>query len=157
MFEHLQDRARHWKLRKKGFDAFEAGLADRYGRARKAMKVARKHGTAEAFHEWRKRAKTHWFHAGLLAATAPALMAPHVALAEDVAERLGEHHDLVNLAGLLPRLDVPEADRAGFAAEVKRQREELERHALIQGARLNADSPGALTRRWRVWWDLRAA
>ncbi len=156
-FEALGERARHWKLRKKGFDAFEAGLVDRYARARKAMTLARKKGSEEAFHEWRKRAKTHWFHAGLLAPMAPELMAPHVALAEDVAERLGEQHDLVNLSGLLPTLDVPEADRMAFAALVTAQREALEHHALIQGARLHADRPKALARRWRVWWELRGA
>ena len=45
----------------------------------------------------------------------------------------------------------------GHLSNMERQREELERHALIQGARLHANSPKALTRRWRVWWDLRAA
>jgi len=156
-FAALNNRARHWKLREKGFDAFEPGLTDRYARTRTAMKAAGKDGTAEAFHDWRKRAKTHWFHASLLANTAPRLMAPHVALAGDVAERLGDHHDLVNLAALLPKLDVPKADRKAFAARIVAARKALERHALSQGARLHADSPKALARRWRIWWELRGA
>lgn len=156
-FEGLRARARDWQLTEKGFDALEPGLIKGYARARAAMTAARRHDTAEAFHEWRKRAKTHWFHAGLLAEIAPELMAPHVALAEEVAERLGEQHDLVNLAGLLPGLDVPKPDRKAFARLVAAERAALERRALVNGARLHADSPKALARRWRVWWELRGA
>lgn len=154
-FTDTRNRAKHWKLREKGFDAFESGLTDRYARAGRSMKLAAKHGTPEAFHAWRRRAKTHWFHATLLAEMAPDLMAPHVALAEDVAERLGEQHDLVNLAALLPELDLPDDLCADFTAEVTAQQTALERHALAQGARLHADSPHALARRWRIWWALR--
>jgi len=156
-FTALIRRAKKWKLKRSGFDAFEPGLKDRFGRAADAMARAKRSGSAEAFHDWRKQAKVHWFQAGLLAPMAPALMAPHVALAEDVAERLGEQHDLVNLTDLLPTLDLPGDLRADFADAVSAQRRALEQHTLIQGARLHADSPKALARRWRVWWDLRAA
>lgn len=154
-FEGLSASARDWTLREKGFDALEPGLTKGYARARAAMQAARHESTAEAFHEWRKRAKTHWFHAGLLAEIAPDLMAPHVALAEEVAERLGEQHDLVNLANLLPGLDVPKGDRKAFGKLVATERAALEHRALVNGARLHADSPKALAKRWRVWWELR--
>jgi len=157
IFAGVKDRVSHWKLKHKGFDAFEAGLSTRYAQATSAMKRAKATGTAEAFHDWRKRAKTHWYHAGLLAGMAPELMAPHVALAGDVAERLGDHHDLVNLAALLPDLALRNALRDDFAAEIAGQRTALERHTLLQGARLHADSPKALTRRWHTWWGLRGA
>lgn len=153
-FAALKTRATHWKLEKKGFDAVEEGLRCRYARSRAAMAAARATGTPEAFHDWRKAAKTHWFHAGLLAASAPDLMAPHVALAEDVAERLGDHHDLVTLAALLPDLDIRRRERAAFADRVTAQARALERHAFAQGALLHADRPGALARRWRIWWEL---
>ena len=152
-FVALRTRAKRWRLRKKGFAALEAGLCDRFAGARAAMRAARERGTEAAFHDWRKRAKTHWYHAALLAEVSPKRMAPHVALAGEVAERLGDHHDLMTLAALLPGLDLPETDRAAFAARLDDQRRALEARTFALGDKLYAASPKALARRWRKWWD----
>ena len=59
-------RARNWQLDDDGFEAISGGLCKSYRRARKALTEAQKTGSPEALHEWRKRAKYHWYHSRLL-------------------------------------------------------------------------------------------
>ena len=61
-----RERACTWQLTEDGFDAIAGGLAKTYKRARKTMEAAHKLRTPEAFHDYRKRVKYHWYHTCLL-------------------------------------------------------------------------------------------
>lgn len=150
-------RSKHWALKANGFDALAPGLEEGYRAARAAMKQAAKTGTHETFHEFRKRVKVHWYQAMLLAPIARDLMAPHVALAGELGERLGDLHDLVAFAARLPGAPLAPDARAALSAIVAEERRRIDARTFVLGGRLMADKPKALTRRWRAWWKLRAA
>lgn len=146
-------RSRRWRLEEDGFDALAGGLEASYARARKAMRGARKDPSPETFHEWRKRAKDHWYHARLLSPIWPELMDTHVRLAEDLGELLGFHHDLCVFREAIPALVDGDEAAATFLADLAQRREaEVAVDCLALGARLLAEKPAALAERWRAYW-----
>jgi len=153
-----RERAAGWRLDEveNGFDALAGGLAKTYRRARKAMAGAREAPTEETVHEWRKRAKYHWYHARLLAPMWPGPMRAHRDAAKRLSDMLGDHHDLAVLRRTVA------GDRAAFgpAAAVTRferlaarRQGELEAEGFALGARLLAEPPKALARRWGAYWN----
>lgn len=148
-------RSAQWQLKKSGFSALAPGLERSYARGRAAMKRADKTGAAEDFHEFRKRVKAHWYQAMLFTPIAPDLIAPRRKLAGVLGELLGEIHDLVAFAALLPEAPLDPAARSALAARIATERQSREARSLVLGGRLYADAPEALAARWRVWWKLR--
>ncbi len=152
-----RSRTYQWRLHAAGFDAF-AGIETQYRRARRDMRRARAHPSADgAFHAWRKRCKDHACHLRLFVPLWPGPMQAMARCATALGELLGQHHDLAVLAGLL----------RGMAAEHDPERVDLALHliharqqaiaaaAFAQGRLLFADKPSALAARWRrrylVW------
>ncbi|MDR5655259.1 CHAD domain-containing protein [Ruixingdingia sedimenti] len=148
-----------WRIRGDGFDTLAPGLALTWRRARRAMKAARaEYGgdfDAAPFHDWRKRAKAHWYQARLLTPIWPEMMAPHLAAADALGELLGDHNDMdVLLHHILPlAADWPET-QAALAAAGMETRRDLARRALVLGRRLFAGPEDLLTDRWSVWWEV---
>jgi CHAD domain-containing protein len=137
-----------------GFDALALGLETSFARARKAMRAARKDPSADVFHEWRKRAKDHWYHSRLLSPIWPDLLDTHVKIAEDLGELLGLHHDLSVFREATQDAAGGDGDAAAiFLDELARRREaEVAAECFAIGARLLAEEPAALSRRWRAYW-----
>lgn len=148
---------KRWEPDADGFNAVAGGLGKTYRRARKGMKAARGGATPEAMHEWRKRVKYHWYHARLLERIWPQKMAPHIAAADELAEMLGDHHDLAVLRGALEDAGLSKAVARRLDAAATARMDALADEAFGLGARLLADKPDALIRRWRLWWDHWAA
>ncbi len=150
----MSDRVKKWKVRNKGFKAAAGGLSITYDRARRAMKEARKTPSEPVMHEWRKRVKYHWYHARLLRPIAPDVLKQHAGLARDLAEVLGDHHDLsvfeMHLDELAAR--ARSADAEGFRALIHRRQAELEAEAFAMGRRLLSERPDRLVKRWRGYW-----
>jgi CHAD domain-containing protein len=152
-----RQRAADWNLRAEGFDTMAGGLARNYRQARKAMASARKSGSAEAFHDWRKSVKYHWYHCGLLAPIWPSVMKAHRDAADRLGETLGAHHDLeVFRQGLAAKARDLSAskDLDALLDAVERRRLALEAEILPLGARLLAEPPKNLTSRWRSYWEI---
>ena len=146
-------RSRRWRLEEDGFDALTGGLEVSYARARKAMRGARRDRSPENFHEWRKRAKDHWYHARLLAPTWPDMMDTHVRIAEELGELLGFHHDLCVFREALSQPANGDGEAIAFLAERAQHREaEVAVECLALGARLLAEKPASLAERWRAYW-----
>ena len=153
--ESLIQRSESWILRREDWEALEPGLAATWTAARRAMKVARAAPGPDALHEWRKRAKDHWYQTRLLKPIWPAMMEPHIAAADDLGEWLGLVNDL---AVFRDRVDA-----APLSPEIRSEAHELAsaRHDQLMdqvvplGRRLFAGRAEALTERWGAWWRLR--
>jgi CHAD domain-containing protein len=157
VLRETRDRAKGWRLKADGWEALGPGLALTYGRGRAAMAEAHRTGRGEDYHEFRKRVKYHGYHARLLAPVWPPLMAPYAALLDDLGEALGEQHDLVTFAPIVAEADLAAEVRAGLEELIAEERLRLEARALVVGARVFAEKPGAMARRMGVWWAAWAA
>jgi CHAD domain-containing protein len=144
-----------WRIDANGFAALEGGLRRTYGRGRKALRDAYETATVESFHEWRKRAKYHWYHARLLRPIWRDMMAVHIDAADDLSDLLGDDHDLAVFRTTL----LGEQDSFGGKTEIQaliglidRRRAELQARARPLGERLFADKPKRLAARFRSYW-----
>lgn len=147
-------RARYWRLGADGFDAMQGGIAGSYKDAKRAMIEASRRPTDDAVHEWRKRIKDHWYHARLLSPMCPQLMKAHRDVARDLAESLGQHHDLDLFRQRLTHEEIADAsDLEALTRLIRRRQKALEDKAFLLGARLLTERPGDLTARWQSWWE----
>ncbi|MCB1397676.1 MAG: CHAD domain-containing protein [Rhodobacter sp.] len=147
----LRDRARHWRLKAKGFDALEPGLARSHARARSALKAYRKAPGPVALHTLRKELKTQWYYTRLLAPIWPPMMEARAAQLDRIGEGLGDARDNTLLADRLSGLP-------GGASLTDRARDEagrLDKQAVTDARRILAEPPAALCGCWRAWWGLR--
>ena len=155
----IRDRIRTWTPRGDDFGVVCDGIERGYRRSRRALRTARREPTAENLHEWRKRAKDHWYNLSVLRDVWPPVIEPLADAAHDLSDRLGDDHDLavlLDFARSHATGDPDGADRvAALAAVIDRRREELRAEAFALGERLHADRPRAFARRieslWRIW------
>ena len=139
----------------------ERGVRRIYGRGRAALRVSTSGGDGEARHEWRKREKDLWYATRLLAPSAPSVLVALEARLDELAEALGDDHDLAVLSALLHS----EPDMFGGSAYVDhvhrladRTAADLQAGAFRLGATLYSESPKAFGRRlgsyWQAWHEL---
>ncbi len=171
----IRARIARWRLPDRhGIEGLEPGLKRTYrqGRRRYRRAAGAKANRAIALHEWRKRVKDLRYAAEMLDRQAPERARgkrrrPHGASgtqqmrklarqADELAETLGEEHDLTVLAGRI-------GARGGLSAQVRlgrrarktllrliaRRRRELRRRALRDGARLYRPAPKRFVARAR--------
>lgn len=153
----LQARSASWQLHQEGFEAIAGGLIKTYKRARQAMAAVEAGPSAEAFHEWRKRVKYHWYHTRLLTPVWPGPMKAHEKAADQLGDLLGDHHDLAVFRATLaadPEAFGRATDVEVLVALIDRRQAVLEARAFEHGAKLLADPPKTLTRRWGTWWEV---
>jgi CHAD domain-containing protein len=146
ILREARTRVDDWPLERDSFDALGDGLERTYRRGRRDFRAARGDATVEALHEWRKRVKELWYQHTLLRALWPPVMQAVGSEAHELANRLGEDHDLALLADWVR--EHAGADNEFFEA-VARRRSDLQREAIELGERLYADKPGAYIGRLR--------
>jgi CHAD domain-containing protein len=146
MLRESRRRVDEWPLEDDSFRALRDGLESTYRRGRRDFKAVQANASVEALHEWRKRVKDLWYHHSLLRALWPPVMEAVGDEAHELADRLGDDHDLAVLADW-----IREHTDAGpeFFDAVDRRRAELQAEAITLGARLYADKPKAYVRRLR--------
>jgi CHAD domain-containing protein len=149
MLREARRRVDDWPLEDDSFRALRDGLESTYRRGRRDFKAVQANASVEALHEWRKRVKDLWYHHSLLCALWPPVMEAVGDEAHQLADRLGDDHDLAVLADW-----IREHTDAGpeFFDAVDRRRAELQAEAITLGARLYADKPKAYVRRLRRLW-----
>lgn len=145
-------RARRWKLTESGFDALADGLEFSFGRARKAMHAAQDDPTPGRFHKWRGHAKSHWYHARLLAPAWPDLIGVHASLVGELGDLLGMHHDLCLLRQAVAEAQLEDGAESLLFDRMSARQAELAAKAFSLGCRVFVEKPGALGRRWRSYW-----
>jgi CHAD domain-containing protein len=133
-----------------------AGLERTYRRGRKGMARAYDKPEPERFHEWRKRAKYHWYHLRLLKEAWPQVITAYSDQADELSDLLGDAHDLAVLRATL--LDDPESFAAQASVDTvaglaERRRRELEELARPLGQRIYAAKPSCCGRSVGTWFE----
>jgi CHAD domain-containing protein len=149
MLHEARGRVDQWPIGHDSFDALHDGLGRTYRSGRDDFRAARSEPTVEALHEWRKRVKDLWYQHSLLRALWPPVMQAVGGEAHELANRLGDDHDLAMLADWVR--EHAEAEPEFFEA-LERRRSELQDEAMALGERLYADKPSAYLRRLRRFW-----
>jgi CHAD domain-containing protein len=137
--------------------AVEAGLARVYRRGRREMAAAYREETAEAFHQWRKRAKYLWYGLRLLATGWPEAVEPLVAVADELSDVLGREHDLTVLTAATTGLEAPSlhlapTERERFDRLCTERRARLRAQARELGDRVYAERPRSFAGRIVGYW-----
>ena len=154
MLREARGRVDDWPLERDSFDALRDGLERTYRRGRRDLRAARAAPTVAALHEWRKRVKELWYQHTLLRTLWPPVMQAVGDDAHELANRLGDDHDLAMLVDWLRENAEAEAE---FFEAAERRRTELQVEAIALGERLYADKPGAYVRRLRGLWRVSRA
>jgi CHAD domain-containing protein len=144
-----------WPIETEGFAAFSGGLKRVYKRGRKAMGRAQSDPTDENLHEWRKRIKYLWYHMRILEVAWPDLLSALADAIHDLADLLGEDHDLALLRATLldePQLAPDKAARQALAGLVNQRRRDLQMQAWPLGKRIYAEKPSNFVARCGVYW-----
>ncbi len=153
MLTEARARIPGWTLSAKGFAPARKGLRKTYAQARRGLDHAREARSPEAFHDWRKAVKYHWYHAQLLRPINPERIDPQRGMAKELAELLGNHHDLHDMRAHLAAGGFDAAAVAAMQTPITQEMARLEAAALTLGHRLLADEPETLARRWQGWWS----
>jgi CHAD domain-containing protein len=150
--EEGRDRIHDWPLETNSWKLVAPGLAKSYGQGRQAMKRTLANRRASNAHEWRKRAKDLWYQLRIVHEAWPELLAETASQAHQLADLLGDHHDLAVLEqDLAGRENLVE--RKAFVAAIERQQEELLERAFEIGLRLYAEKPKVFRRRLKRYWS----
>lgn len=152
-----RDAAGDWDVGEQSSKHLFDGLAKTYGRARDALDAAADEPTMESLHEWRKRAKYHWYHMRLLRNVWREEIQARVVASDKLSDLLGDDHDLALLCGLLRESDEPfggDENVQVLVAVANRRRKELQQEAFPLGRRLFAEKTRAFGRRLRTYWQL---
>jgi len=154
--DEAQARTVQWSFERDDFGALKPGLRRIYGRGRKQLRAACKEASAESLHDCRKRVKDLWHVAQILRPAHPKRMKRLARDAHELANLLGDHHDLSVLRDYVevhPQLFAGPAPRDALLVVVDRRRDTLRRRALKLGRRLYKRSPKrfvkTLERGWR--------
>jgi CHAD domain-containing protein len=140
--------------------AIRSGAKKTWKRGRSALAAVREAPDPARFHEWRKRAKYTWYHLKLLRDAAPTVLRPLAGSFKDLADLLGDAHDLVVIVDHLQQ----DPKRYGgsdavqhVAGLAERAQRELEARALAIGRRLYVERADAFGRRlsgyWAIWHE----
>ncbi|QLF92775.1 CHAD domain-containing protein [Pseudomonas sp. ABC1] len=144
-----------WSLNGKGFDLLADGLYRAYKAGGRELAKLTETPDDEGFHEWRKRVKDHWYQCRLLSPIWPGLMELRCESLKQLAEALGDEHDLYMMQLALarePALFGDEANRAILAPLIEQRRQALRDSAMALGQPLYAEPPKALVERFRNYW-----
>ena len=142
-----------WELPSAEFELLRAGLERSYRRGRDSFRALGDDPADEAVHEWRKHVKDLWYHLRLLRPVWPAGMKGAIAAADELADLLGDHHDLAVLIE-----DVSARASGGPGGETlialaRRRQGELLEQALPLGERLYAEKPKRFASRMEAYWE----
>jgi CHAD domain-containing protein len=146
-------RVDDWPLRHKGWKALEGGLQRVYRQARNAMREARRDGSDEAFHEWRKRTKDLRYGLELLVRSSPELLEPLVDQAHHLTNLLGSDHDLAVLRDFVQdQPDLTDSTCEVLTGLIDARRAALRNEAIKLGRAVYEEKPVEFIKRMRGYW-----
>ena len=145
----------NWPIEELSFDAFSGGLKRVYKRGWKAGTRARCAPTDTNLHEWRKRVKYLWYHMRILKIAWPSVLPALADAIHDLADLLGDDHDLAVLHATLrdePQLAPDKMAAQALVGLLKQRRHELQMQAWPLGNRVYAEKPKEFTARIEEYW-----
>lgn len=154
--EAATERASSWTLDRNGWRALAPGLARSHHRLCKSMAAAERATGEDPVHEFRKRAKDHWYHTLLLRSAFPEVMDGYAAAGERLCDDLGDWRDLGLLGAAvsaLPAHLLAKTDAAEVAAVIGKARKRALRQAFRTARKLAAETPDEQARRLKAWWS----
>lgn len=148
-------RLADWGVGDRGFKTIGPGLERVYRQGRRGMGAALEEPSDGNLHEWRKRAKDHWYHVRLLRNAWPKVMDAYRREMRVLTEALGMDHDLALLVPIVR--DEPDAFGGADGVRVfldmaHRRRAELQDQARLVGRRIYAEKPRTLVQRFQSRW-----
>ncbi|MGE0506505.1 MAG: CHAD domain-containing protein, partial [Solirubrobacterales bacterium] len=152
MIDAGRDELAAWELGKDSWKLVEPGLLRAYAGGREALAEVRDEPSDEGVHEWRKRAKDLWYQLRILRELWPEVLGETAEQAHELADLLGDHHDLAVLAVDLEARDAIEPE--AIQTLIGQRQEELLAGAIAIGARLYAEQPKAFGRRIKAYWKV---
>ena len=148
----------HWKFPESGFQALEAGAEKTYRDGRKALAQARRTGSREDFHEWRKRVKDHWYQIRLLKKSWNGGMKNYERDVRKLEGKLGEDLNLGLLRDQVTALTISDGTAAPplpLAGVIESNSKQLRDRALAIGDTIYAAKPRDFRRKlkhlWKSW------
>lgn len=138
-----------WPVTDDGFEPVADGLARVYRRGLEGYDRSLDDPRTEHLHDWRKRVKYLWYHTRLLAAAWPEVLEPLADELHELANDLGDDHDLAVLARLVrgePEL-ADARERDVLLGLIGRRRRHLQAAAFDRAQRLYAEDEGAFVDR----------
>lgn len=126
-----------------------------YRAARHAFRRAYRIKEDEAFHDWRKLVQRHWRQLLLVEPGWPSTLRPHIHMVRDLADILGDDHDLYVLAGHVRAAGLQlgrKKDIDTYLDLIRKRQDLLRVRARLLGERLLAESPGSLAARLTAYW-----
>jgi CHAD domain-containing protein len=154
--ESGRDALGDWSLGEDGWDLVGGGLVRAYKRGRKRFAEVLDEPSVERVHKWRKRVKDLWYHLRILQKAWPSVVGETADEAHELADLLGDHHDLAVLAedarGRSDRFD-SKADLKALVAAAERRQDALLADAVALGRRLYAEKPKDFGRRYEAYWE----
>lgn len=152
----LQSQVEQWPLAAGGFNALAPGLEQTYQSGRRAMQSAVRKPVPERFHDWRKRAKDHWYHVRLLARMCGDALTFYQDQLKHLESCLGDDHNLAVLRLRIehePQAYGTEAAIQMFLATVEKHQTGLRSTAFAIGREIYQDKPKVFGRQLRNLWD----
>jgi CHAD domain-containing protein len=149
-------RIDRWPLRRLKFRSFADGIEETYRSARRAMAVANDVESDECLHEWRKWVKYLRHQSEILRPIRPEAMSVLVEQAHELADLLGDDHDLAVMKGVLAaelRDSMESHERKALVGLIRKRRETLHKRAQRLGRKLFAEKPKRFGRRLRETLD----
>lgn len=152
-------RIARWHLSHEGWDALGKGVERTLVKARRAHARLAAEPAPEARHELRKRLKYNWYHTRLLVPLWPGALRARAACLSQVADDLGEHHDLFVMCGHVRAVasagDKESREVAGYVLHrSERRQRKLERRCDPDIARLLVRKPSGLANDWGRLWPI---
>ena len=142
-------RVEDWPLERCDHATLVHGATRAYKRGRAALAAVEKTPSVERLHDLRKRVKDLWYHGRLLEEAWPRVVKAQSKAAHDLADLLGDDHDLAVLAERVEggvATDAPIDDEAVLGL-IARRRAELQAEAMPIARRLYAEPPDAFRAR----------
>ena len=133
------------------------GLAATHRAGQRALAAVQADATDDAMHDLRKVVQIHWRQMQLLEPGWPEMLRVRVTTSKNLAQSLGEHHDLamiVHAARGAATAGLAAADVEQIEAACRRAQAAIEVRTLPSIARLFAADPQAFAAEIIAYWDL---
>jgi CHAD domain-containing protein len=141
--------AKRWSLGHNGWGELTRGAIRLYRQGRDALDGVRTEPSVERLHQWRKQTKYLYLQLELLAPVCSPRVSRLAQELRELADDLGDDHDLAVLREAAAAHSQDFSDAAGATAlmtVIERSRTRLQRKALLRGARLYRAPPSRFAR-----------